>query len=144
MHCVVRRESARLGRSFKPCWIDLPRLSAQTLQASLLLPSVMKRILNLDTCRAAVDGALKCSDIEAVEMSRYLLRQDGLFVGSSSAVNCVGAVKLAAQLPKGSRIVTLLCDGGQRHLSKFHNDEYLDKVGLTPKCQGNELDFIEY
>lgn len=77
-------------------------------------------------------------------MSRYLLRQEGLFVGSSSAVNCVGAVKLAAQLPKGSTIVTLLCDGGQRHLSKFHNDEYLEKVGLAPKCQGKKLDFIQF
>ena len=77
-------------------------------------------------------------------MSRYLLRQEGLFVGSSSAVNCVGAVKAAAQLPKGSTIVTLLCDGGQRHLSKFHNDEYLDRVGLAPKSNGEDLDFIEH
>ena len=77
-------------------------------------------------------------------MSRYLLRQEGLFVGSSSAVNCVGAVKLASQFPKGSTIVTLLCDSGQRHLSKFHNNEYLDKVGLAPKCKGKELDFIEF
>ena len=75
-------------------------------------------------------------------MSRYLLRNDGLFVGSSSAVNCVGAAKLAARLPKGSTIVTLLCDSGQRHLSKFHNDEYLQKVGLTAKCEGRTLNFL--
>lgn len=76
-------------------------------------------------------------------MSRYLLRNDGLFLGSSSAVNCVGAVKLAKQMPKHSVIVTLLCDGGQRHLSKFHNDNYLERVGLTPKSRGSKLDFIQ-
>lgn len=75
-------------------------------------------------------------------MSRYLLRNEGLFVGSSSAVNCVGAVKLACKLPKGSVVVTLLCDGGQRHLSKFYNDDYLENLGLTPKCTGRTLHFV--
>ncbi len=73
--------------------------------------------------RAKIDGAFRCSDREAVEMAAYLLRNDGLFVGSSSAVNCVGAVKVARTLPPGSTVVTLLCDGGQRHLSRFHNPE---------------------
>ena len=44
----------------------------------------------------------------------YLLRHDGLFVGSSAAMNCVGAVKLARKLGPGHTIVTMLCDGGQR------------------------------
>lgn len=54
-------------------------------------------------------------------MSRYLVEQDGLFLGSSSAVNLVAAVKLSKSLPKGSVIVTILCDSGSRHYSKFHN-----------------------
>ena len=96
----------------------------------------------MDICRACIDSALQCTDLEAVEMSRYLLRNDGLFVGSSSAVNCVGAVKLAARLPKKSVIVTLLCDGGQRHLSKFYNDVFLEEQGLMPSHSGRNLDFI--
>lgn len=42
---------------------------------------------------AQVDDAFHCSDREAVEMSSFLVRNDGLFLGSSSAVNCVGAVR---------------------------------------------------
>ena len=45
----------------------------------------------------------------------YLLRYDGLFVGSSAAMNCVGAVKLARKLGPGHTIATILCDGGQRY-----------------------------
>ena len=45
----------------------------------------------------------------------YLLRNDGLFVGSSAAMNCVGAVKLARKLGPGHTIATILCDGGQRY-----------------------------
>lgn len=92
---------------------------------------------------AKVDGAFRCSDREAVEMAHYLLRNDGLFVGSSAAVNCVGAVKLARQLGPGKRVVTILCDGGHRHLSKFHNPSYLASVGLSPLATGSDLSFVE-
>ncbi len=44
------------------------------------------------------------------------MRNDGLFVGSSAAMNCVGAVKLARTLGPGKRIVTILCDSGQRYV----------------------------
>lgn len=40
-----------------------------------------------------VDTAFQGTDREAVEMAAHLLRCDGLFLGSSAAMNCVGAVK---------------------------------------------------
>ena len=72
----------------------------------------------------------------------YLLRNDGLFVGSSAALNCVGAVRVARALGPGHTVVTLLCDGGQRHLSKFHSAQYLADAGLTPQAAGTSLDFV--
>jgi len=91
---------------------------------------------------ACIDGAFKGTDREAVEMAAYLLRNDGLFLGSSAAMNCVGAVKVARALGPGHTIVTVLCDGGARHLSKFHNPEYLAGLGLTPTSQGAGLGFV--
>lgn len=64
-------------------------------------------------------------------------------MGSSAAMNCVGAVKAARKLGPGHRIVTVLCDGGQRHLSKFHSPAYLAQHGLTPVAAGRGLDFVE-
>lgn len=94
--------------------------------------------------KAKIDDAFTCSDREAVEMSRFLLRKEGLFLGSSSAVNCVGAVKLAKKMKPGSTIVTILCDSGHRHLTKFWNNNFLEKQGLTPSSQPLELEeFIE-
>lgn len=76
-------------------------------------------------------------------MAHYLLRNDGLWVGSSAAMNCVGAVKAARQLGPGHTIVTLLCDGGQRHLSKFYNAGYLEQYGLAPcHTAGTALNFV--
>ncbi|XP_019196549.1 PREDICTED: cysteine synthase 2 [Ipomoea nil] len=88
---------------------------------------------------ANLDGAFRGTDMEAVEMSRYLLKNDGLFVGSSSAMNCVGAVRVARALGPGHTIVTILCDSGMRHLSKFFNSEYLSQHGLSPSATGLEF-----
>jgi cysteine synthase A len=93
--------------------------------------------------QAIVDDAFKVSDRESVEMAAFLLRQEGLFVGSSAAVNCVGAVKAARILGPGHTIVTMLCDGGQRHLSKFHSHQYLQELHLQPEYTGDDvLEFV--
>jgi cysteine synthase A len=65
-------------------------------------------------------------------MSRYLVNNDGLFLGSSSACNLVACVRLAKSgtLPRNARIVTILCDSGARHQSKFWSEEFLDKQGI--------------
>lgn len=78
-----------------------------------------------------IDDAIKVTDQEAVEMSRFLLRNEGLFLGSSSAVNLVAALKIARILGEGHTIVTLLCDSGSRHLTKFYDDEFLLSRGLS-------------
>lgn len=79
-----------------------------------------------------LDGAFPCSDAEAVAMARYILRHEGLFIGSSSALCLVGAVQAARALGPGHRIVTLLCDSGSRHVSRFWNDDLLSSMGLLP------------
>jgi cysteine synthase len=91
---------------------------------------------------ATIDGAFRCSDQEAVDMGQFLLRQHGLWVGSSSAVNCVGAVKAARRLGPGHTIVTVLCDGGRRHASKFYNAEFLREHGLMLRSPPADLSWI--
>jgi len=66
-----------------------------------------------------IDEAVKVTDAQAKNMARWLVEQDGIFIGSSSAVNCVAALQTALKLGPGHRVVTILCDSGARHLSKF-------------------------
>eukprot|EP00298_Acanthocystis_sp_HF-20_P025501 c37534_g1_i1.p1 GENE.c37534_g1_i1~~c37534_g1_i1.p1 ORF type:complete len:393 (-),score=151.77 c37534_g1_i1:96-1253(-) len=82
--------------------------------------------------KANIDDAIRGTDLEAVNMSKYVLEKEGLFIGSSSATNLVGAVKVARQLGKGKTIVTIICDHGQRHISRFHNPSYLESKQLLP------------
>ena len=91
--------------------------------------------------RARLDGAFQGTDQQVIEMSQYLLKHDGLFLGSSAALNVVGAVKLARKLGKGHTIATILCDGGGRYQSRMYNPEWLAEKGLTPLAKG--LEFID-
>jgi cysteine synthase A len=85
-----------------------------------------------------VDDAERVTDMEAVCMARFMAKHEGLFLGSSSCVNLVAAVKAARKLKQRQKdtdpqpvIVTMLCDSGQRHLTKFWNDDYLIQSGLV-------------
>ncbi|EGX91315.1 cysteine synthase 2 [Cordyceps militaris CM01] len=83
---------------------------------------------NFEAGRELVDDAVKVTDEQACRMARWLVERDGLFLGSSSAVNCVAAVAAATALPPGSVVVTVLCDAGTRHLSKFW--KHVKELGL--------------
>lgn len=55
-------------------------------------------------------------------MSRHLVKEDGLFLGSSSACNLVACVMLAKKLSRGSRIVTILYVGRREKAHDKQND----------------------
>lgn len=91
-----------------------------------------------------IDKAIRVSDQDAVDMAHWLLANEGLFVGSSSAMNVVGAVETAKGLPEDSVVVTVICDNGQRHVTRFWNRDFCLSWGLAwpgddpqnhlPKC----------
>ena len=57
------------------------------------------------------------SDEDAYEMTGRLARDEGLLVGISSGANVWAAIRVAEQLGPGKRVVTMLCDTGERYLS---------------------------
>jgi len=77
-----------------------------------------------------IDDAIRVDDLECVRIVYQLLRQDGLFLGSSTGINVGAAVALARQLGPGHTIVTILCDGGGRYQSRLFNREWLESKGL--------------
>jgi cysteine synthase A len=98
---------------------------------------------------ARVDNAFVGSDQEIVDMAYFLLRNEGLLVGPSAALNVVGAVKAARLLGPGATVVTVICDGGERYRGKLFNRGWLLEQGLTaPALPANSdlppsLDFVK-
>lgn len=80
---------------------------------------------------ASIDSAEQISDQEILDTAHWLLEKEGLFVGSSSAMNVAASCRVAMTMPEGSVIVTVICDSGQRHLSRFWNPAYILKYNLS-------------
>jgi cystathionine beta-synthase len=73
-----------------------------------------------------IDEWLAVSDQDAMLIVRRLAREEGLFTGGSTGVNIVSALDVARRVNDPSAlVVTVLCDTGERYLSKVYNDEWL-------------------
>jgi len=63
------------------------------------------------------DGIVAVSTDEAIEMTRRLAREEGLFAGTSSGANVVAAIRVAQELGTGNTVVTLMVDSGLKYLN---------------------------
>ncbi|HJS44492.1 MAG TPA: pyridoxal-phosphate dependent enzyme [Gemmatimonadales bacterium] len=96
-----------------------------------------------------IDEWVVVSDKDAMQMTRRLAKEEGLFAGGSTGVNLVAALEVARRLddPK-ALVVTVLADTGERYLSKVYNEEWLREnqliederptVGRLVAGKGNE------
>ncbi|HEY7378345.1 MAG TPA: cysteine synthase A [Steroidobacteraceae bacterium] len=85
---------------------------------------------------APIDEALHIEDAETVTYVYRLLQEEGLFLGSTSGINVAAAVRVARRLGPGHRIVTVLCDGGAKYLSRLFNSDWLEHKGLLRSARG--------
>ncbi|MDU9003832.1 cysteine synthase A [Sedimentitalea todarodis] len=76
------------------------------------------------------DFAYQVPDEEALPYVFDLLREEGLVMGGSTAINIAGAVRMARDLGPGHTIVTVLCDYGTRYQSKLFNPDFLKDKNL--------------
>jgi cysteine synthase A len=77
-----------------------------------------------------IDTAYRVTDEEALPVLFDLIEHEGLVLGGSSAINIVGAMRLARDLGPGKTVVTILCDGGSRYQSKLFNPAFLREKKL--------------
>jgi len=113
-----------------------------TLEAegSSVIEGIGIRRITKNFAEAKLAGAFRGTDAEMVKMLHFLGKRDGLFVGGSAALNCVGAVKLARVLGPGKTIVTLLCDGAGRYQKRLLNPAWLAEKGFDPTA--DDLGFV--
>jgi cysteine synthase A len=87
--------------------------------------------ITANLANAPIDDAVHVEDPETVRFVYRLLREDGLFLGSTSGINVAAAVRVARELGPGHSIVTVLCDGGAKYQSRLFNPEWLEQKGLA-------------
>lgn len=77
-----------------------------------------------------VDHAWRIHDRDALNIIFQLIKEEGLCLGGSAGVNIAGAIELAKEMGPGHKIVTILCDYGNRYQSKLFNPEFLRSKDL--------------
>ena len=76
-------------------------------------PDFIPEVLNRDI----FDDLLLVSDDRAIEVTRELAANEGIFAGISSGATLAGALAIAEKAAKGSTILAMLPDTGERYLS---------------------------
>ena len=79
---------------------------------------------------AKVDDAFMLGDQSITTLAYWLRAKEGIVMGMSSMLNLAGTLRAALKAPKGSRLVTFMCDGGERATSKMYNPAFLAEKKL--------------
>ncbi len=90
-----------------------------------------------------VDEFRQVADKDAMALSRRLAREEGILSGGSTGVNLHIALQVARELDDPDAcIVTILCDTGERYLSKVFNDEWLQENQLLDAPRPTVADLL--
>ena len=63
-----------------------------------------------------IDDVIAVTDLAADRMTKRLAAEEGLLLGPSAGANVHAALEVARRMKPGQRVVTILCDGGERYL----------------------------
>jgi cystathionine beta-synthase len=83
--------------------------------------------------------AYSVTDAESLGAARDLLRLEGVLGGSSSGTLLATALKYCREQTQPKRVVTLVCDTGNKYLSKMFNDAWMADQGFAPTVRHNDL-----
>ncbi len=79
------------------------------------------------------------SDRESFDTARDLLRKEGILAGSSSGTLVAAALRYCREQTRPKRVATLICDSGNKYLSKMFNDVWMADQGFVERPHHGDL-----
>ena len=86
-----------------------------------------------------VTEAFSIPDQESFTVARELLRNEGILGGSSTGTLVAAALRYCRKQTKKRRVVTFICDTGNKYLSKMYNDFWMAEQGFLPRQEHGDL-----
>ena len=86
-----------------------------------------------------VHTAYSISDKEAMLTARELLSKEGILAGSSTGTLVAAALKYCREQKEPKRVVSFVCDSGNKYLSKMFNDYWMLDQGLIERERRGDL-----
>ena len=92
---------------------------------------------------SGVRHAYSISDEESFATARDLYRAEGILAGSSTGTLLAAALRYCREQTEPKRVLTFVCDTGNKYLSKMYNDYWmLDNGFLEREAHGDLRDLI--
>jgi cystathionine beta-synthase len=88
---------------------------------------------------SGVKHAYSIPDAESFAAARELLAKEGVFAGSSTGTLLAAALRHCRSRAKPERVVTFVCDSGNKYLSKLYNDYWLADQGFRERARHGDL-----
>ncbi len=88
---------------------------------------------------SGVAEAFTISDSESFATARELLAREGILAGSSSGTLIGAALRYCRDRPSRERVVTFICDSGNKYLSKMFNDYWMADQGFLKRENHGDL-----
>ncbi len=88
---------------------------------------------------SSVKSAYSISDKESCDTARNLLKTEGLLGGPSSGTLIAAAIRYCKEQKVKKRVVTFVCDTGNKYLSKAFNDNWMFDQGLSDRQLHGDL-----
>ncbi len=86
-----------------------------------------------------VRRAYSIPDRESLGTARALLRSEGVLAGSSSGTLIAAALRYCREQDRPKRVCTLVCDSGNKYLSKMFDDHWMSDQGLADRAPTGDL-----
>ncbi len=86
-----------------------------------------------------VKKAYAISDAESFHAARELLEAEGILGGSSTGTLLAAALKYCREQTTPKNVLTLVCDTGNKYLSKLYNDDWMRDNGFTERERHGDL-----
>jgi cystathionine beta-synthase len=86
-----------------------------------------------------VRKAYSIPDGEAFEACRTLLAREGILAGSSTGTLLAAALRYCREQKDEKRVVSLVCDSGNKYLSKMYNDYWMRDQGFLQRERTGDL-----
>ena len=118
-------------------YINEGTLSAKS--ASWLVEGIGEDFLPTISDFSRVKKAYAISDRESFLTARELLAKEGILGGSSTGTLLAAALRYCREQATPKRVVTLVCDTGNKYLSKLYNDYWMVDNGFIERPQHGDL-----